>query len=117
MDTIINNENFILFVQKLANGVKQSKYNDECYSTSEVARNKSMREVLDIFIQKVEDAGYCPFRTMNKLMKPYGQWVEGNRVKGIKKQIDSNLHIDMSQFQQALHYCEIQWDILQKKAN
>jgi len=118
MDMIIKRENFNLFVNKLANGVKQAdSYNDMCFSTSEVMRARALREVLDEFIERVEAAGYCPFKTMNKLMKPYGQWVQGEKIKGLKQQIDSNIHIDMSQFQQALHYCEEQWDILKKKAN
>jgi hypothetical protein len=110
MTYIINNENFTLFVIKLANGWNRSQsYSSECVSSSSIARANALNYLFVEFIDRVNRAGYCPVATVEPILEKYEMYVNGS-CPHLKQAIDEDFHINLSDFQQAVDFCEFAYN-------
>lgn len=62
----VHHQNFVEVMSLFISGYKASSYNSECFSMSEVTRFIICDRSVDLMIEEIVAAGYCP----QQLLKP-----------------------------------------------
>jgi hypothetical protein len=106
MSYTINQDNFTLFVTKLAHGWNRAQsYSSSSFGSTEVARARALQYLLDEFVDRVEKNGFCPVATIHPVFAQHEMYVNGP-VPNLKQEIDNTLHVVLSDLQQAVDFCE-----------
>ncbi|RDW20075.1 hypothetical protein CWR48_04950 [Oceanobacillus arenosus] len=67
-------------------------------------RARAMNLAVDAFIEKTEDAGYCQHAILGPTLMKFGYDLQIPENMMLKKELDEDYHIDMSDYQQAIEY-------------
>src|SRR5690606_11135192 len=106
MSYIINHDNFSLFVNKLAVGWNRAQsYSSHSISTSEVQRARALQYLLDEFVERTEQKGYCAVATIHPILQNHKMYVHLPKPL-LKQAIDEDYEVDLSDLQQAVDFCE-----------
>lgn len=105
---IITKDNFENVVEELTYASKSANnYNSECFGMSDLKLAWRMDNLLNQFITRVRESGYCPHALMNPSMKKYEYWISDNAKRPeLKQKLDDELRIDMSDFASSMDYAK-----------
>ncbi|MCA1012811.1 hypothetical protein [Halobacillus halophilus] len=103
MECIITKNNLDEVFERIVVGlIKAENYNKNCFGTSDLKHAWHMNHVLDTFITKVVDSGYCQHTLLGHTLTKYGYTLEVPQNMALKQEADDDFRIDMSEYERAL---------------
>lgn len=111
MEPIITKNNVMDTFEHLIVGlIRAENYNSKCYGMSDLKRAYAMNQAVDMFISKTVEAGYCQHAILGPILMKYGYKVRVPEEHPLKKEVDEQFRIDMSDYQQAMEYSSTVFD-------
>lgn len=104
--TIITKDNLNeVFEHIIVGTIRAQNYNSECFSSSDITHATSMHYLLDTFIERTINAGYCQYALLNELLTKYGYFITGPKDPKLKQEADDDFNLDMSEFEYLINRC------------
>ena len=100
--TVTKNNAIEVFERLIVGNIRAQNYNSDCFGMSDLRHADRMAHAMDQFITKVIEAGYCQHAILGKTLKEYGYWLQNEPNPALKKELDDDFSIDMSEFQFAI---------------
>lgn len=111
MEPIITKNNVVDTFEHLVVGlIRAENYNSKCYGMLELGRAHAMNQTVDIFISRTVDAGYCQHAILGPTLQKYGYKVRLPEDMALKKEVDEQFQIDMSDYEQEMEYSSLVFD-------
>ena len=104
---LVTKENFNQIAEAIAHmKTLSANYNRDCFGSSDLRLAMRMEELLESFIVRVMDSGYCAHALMDTMMRKYGMWIlETSKRPEHKQELDGSLLIDVSDLSSDIDYC------------
>lgn len=105
MELIITKNNVNEAFERLVVGlIKAENYNKDCFGTSDLKRAWMMNKVLDTFISKTVETGYCQHTLLGPTLSKYGYTLEVPKNEALKQEADDSFCIDMRGYDRAMEF-------------